>query len=194
MALTYPFVSSHGLRRQILVCDGEPMELITLLPFFDSAGCVHQVVVVNELSGELRIFDPRDSTFRRIFLKRNVLSATPPVLRAENLPKIRHLWSFDPWNTFQQAPLGGRDIPRRLAQSNAFGSLRRKRRNAAKLFYRYDLTRVTWAACTSNRQSEIVPFKACLLPPAPEWTTPEASATAKTRHWRLKPFWVRHGA
>jgi hypothetical protein len=190
MAVFLP-VSSHGLRRLTVVSDAAELRRATLLPFFDRQGEAPRVVIVDESSSEVLVFDPREAVLRffgwwRLQIEGNVRRPTQDDLRL-----LKGLWHFDPWRLLASQNNAPQELAAVLKPTNAYGKLcdRAKRRQVRKLYYRRDLLRAVGAKYRKKGQSGLVFFSSCVLPER----FPAAREMERERqdHWRLDPFWTR---
>ncbi len=185
-------ISSESLHRRGVDLPADATGRSTLLPFFDSRGVIHRVMVVPQDGDDIYFFSPREVRLRWPWWGRMdlvTLAPTLTLLEFEDLEFLTTLWHYDPWWLLASAS------PRaqRLKPTNVVDRFAERVGNVQRLQYSRDLRRVLFLVYKKGQSAGWCRFCSALLPVRQnEDETPlEPMSTSQRRKtvWILDPFW-----
>ena len=184
-------VSARRLHRRAAQATDRLLTEASLIPFFDRSGDVRWIILLTPESPDIFLVQHLPLRFR-VPLWGPVELATvakelQPLDRQRAAP-LQRLWHWDPWWLLNDPRYAGHAAARILTSTNCAGRLTRK----VKMFYfRRDLTRLTGVLIRKKAGTELILWRAALLPPpepAPAEPPPPAPAGLT---WHLDPIWAR---
>lgn len=185
-------VSSDSLHRRDADLPVGASRQCTLLPFFDSQGVIHRVMVVTDGADDIYFFSPRDVPLRLPWWGRVDLVTDAPTLNTlefEDLEFLTTLWHYDPWWLLASASARAQ----RLKPTNVVDRFAERVGNVQRLQYARDLRRVLFLVYRKGQSAGWCRIRPAVLPVRRNGDdTPfEPVPTSQRRKtaWRLDPFW-----
>ncbi len=157
----------------------------TLFPFFDGAGAVSHVLIVDRDSSDLLTFSL--DTARVSVPPWGRLRVNGPLERLgpDRLERLAPLWHYDPWWLLKHERFAFVSAVPTLKATNCVGSFSRP---PTDLCFGRDLRDVkTVIYCDGAQEHQTERFQPGVLP---ERNAPES--TRERPGWKLDPFWRRH--
>ncbi len=182
-------VSSKGLRRRTLITPEWTLARAGLFPFFNRAGVISRVMVVDAESSQLWFFDPGRAELRIPLFGPIMLQPFPSTLRRldeSQRTDIKCSWHFDPWWVLGDARFVSSGAAQALKATNC---LERFPWAVSSLYYRRDLTQVSMILRRKKQGQELVRFPRDVLPEGPTVTIPSPPRPHTKIGWKLDPFW-----
>ena len=185
-----PLVSAKALHRRTLRVGDEVFANASLLPCFDRTGRSTHVMIVHAEAAEIYLFPWRSGGFVVPLWGTITLAGESAWLKPiteDRLALLAGLWHYDPrW--VLEAPRYQSHWA--IAQLEATNSARSFTGDVRALWFRRDLSRISWVEIRSFSEFNLQRWRPDLLPDrpvAPRRTANRPSATG----WRFDPVWAR---
>ena len=178
-------VRSTRLRERALVCGQASIRRATLLPFFDRAGSVAQVMIVDADSSDLRTFKVDRARARIPTWGAIRIEGLIDTLDEFVIDQLAGLWHFDPWWLLRDERFRDNAVIPILQSTNCAEVF--DEQPASLLFSGCltELRKVRFAAPSENYENrqycdEMLPLRE---------PTPLAGRKTRSAGWRLAPVW-----
>ena len=181
-------VSAKSLhRRQVRIGD-DVFENASLLPFFDSRGQVRQVLVLRPDSSQIQLLRWRAGDFVVPLWSSVRVTGESIWLRPvsdDRLDELADLWHYDPRWLLNASRYRKHWALEYLKATNCAD---RFTGDVKALWYRRDLSQLTWVEVKSFSEFNLQRWRSDLLPQRPDAAAPRRRVTGA---WRLDPAWRR---
>lgn len=185
-------VTAKGLRKRSVAIGQTTIDDASLFPFFERAGQVKMLMLVNEYTSEIVFLDLKPGTAKArpwLPVRLNVAQAAAfEPATPEVIDRACRLWHFDPWWVLGEPRYAGHWAVPHLKQTNIVGKVSR---GVGAVAFRGDLTRVSMFTYDKNN-GEYQRWKPEVLPADHPPALPAAarkSRAERVKGWRLAPIW-----
>ena len=182
-------VSARSLHRRTVRIGDDVFENVSLFPFFNPAGRVRHVLILRDDTSQICLMRWRAGDFAVPLwsaVKVTGESAWLPPLSEDGLKELEGLWHYDPWwvlNARRYRKLWAVDELKATNCVNRFAA------DMKALWFRRDLSRLSWVEVRSHSEFNLQRWRPSLLP-----ERPSVGGQSKDRPevtWRFDPVWAR---